>query len=125
MKFNVFIGAAALTLTGTASVAYAQSVPTVLIDGSSTVFPISEAVAEEFQKDQKGKTRVTVGVSGTGGGFKKFCRGELDITGASRPIKKSEMRSEEHTSELQSLMRLSYAVFCLNKTKHNQLMNIT
>src|SRR3546814_5368033 len=79
MKFNVFVGAAALALTGTTSVAYAQNVPTVLIDGSSTVFPISEAVAEEFQKDQKGKTRVTVGVSGTGGGFKKFCRGELDI----------------------------------------------
>src|SRR3546814_3176811 len=93
MKFNVFIGAAALTLTGTASVAYAQSVPTILIDGSSTVFPISEAVAEEFQKDQKGKTRVTVGAPGTGGGFKKFCRGELDITGASRPIKKSDRNS--------------------------------
>src|SRR3546814_21005150 len=76
MKFNVIIGATALALTGTASVAYAQNVPTVLIDGSSTVFPISEAVAEEFQKEQKGKTRVTVGVSGTGGGFKKFCRGE-------------------------------------------------
>src|SRR3546814_3484675 len=91
MKFNVLLGAAAPQLTGTASVADAQSVPTVLIDGSSTVVPISEAVAEEFQKDQKGKTRVTVGVSGTGGGFKKFCRGELDITGASRPIKKSEM----------------------------------
>lgn len=91
MKFNVFVGAAALALTGTTSVAYAQNVPTVLIDGSSTVFPISEAVAEEFQKEQKGKTRVTVGVSGTGGGFKKFCRGELDITGASRPIKKEEM----------------------------------
>ncbi|CAM3887502.1 PstS family phosphate ABC transporter substrate-binding protein [Bordetella tumulicola] len=68
-----------------------QNVPTVLIDGSSTVFPISEAVAEEFQKSQQGKTRVTVGVSGTGGGFKKFCRGELDITGASRPIRKDEM----------------------------------
>src|SRR3546814_2057912 len=100
MKFNVFIGAAALTLTGTASVAYAQSVPTVLIDGSSTVFPISEAVAEEFQKEQKGKTRATVGVSGTGGEIKKFCRGEMDITGASRPIKETEMeRSQAHKAE--------------------------
>ncbi|CUX67093.1 PstS family phosphate ABC transporter substrate-binding protein (plasmid) [Agrobacterium tumefaciens] len=70
---------------------FAQQAPTVLIDGSSTVFPISEAMAEEFQKAQAGKTLVTVGSSGTGGGFKKFCRGETDITGASRPIKSDEI----------------------------------
>jgi phosphate transport system substrate-binding protein len=58
------------------------------IDGSSTVFPITQAVAEEFQNEKGG--RVTVGVSGTGGGFKKFCRGEIAIAGASRPIKDSE-----------------------------------
>lgn len=63
----------------------------VRIDGSSTVYPISEAVAEEFQRTQQGKLKVTVGVSGTGGGFKKFCRGELDIANASRPIQQSEM----------------------------------
>ena len=63
----------------------------VKIDGSSTVFPITEAVAEDFQKSTKGKVRVTVGISGTGGGFKKFCRGETDIQDASRPILKSEM----------------------------------
>jgi phosphate transport system substrate-binding protein len=62
----------------------------IKVDGSSTVFPITEAVAEEFQKAQKG-TKVTVGVSGTGGGFKKFCRGETDISDASRPISKKEM----------------------------------
>src|SRR5687767_6142601 len=61
----------------------------VSLDGSSTVFPISEAVAEEFQKANKG-TRVTVGISGTGGGFQKFCRGEIDIADASRPISASE-----------------------------------
>jgi phosphate transport system substrate-binding protein len=60
----------------------------IQIDGSSTVFPISQAVAEEFQKSRGG--RVTVGVSGTGGGFKKFCRGETAISDASRPIKDSE-----------------------------------
>ena len=65
----------------------------VRIDGSSTVYPINEAMAEEFQIAQKGKIKVTVGVSGTGGGFKKFCRGELDITGASRPITESEMKT--------------------------------
>jgi phosphate transport system substrate-binding protein len=63
----------------------------VKIDGSSTVFPVTEAVAEEFQKSSKGKYKVTVGISGTGGGFKKFCRGETDISDASRPILKKEM----------------------------------
>jgi phosphate transport system substrate-binding protein len=62
----------------------------VLIDGSSTVFPISEAMAEEFMAANAG-SRVTVGVSGTGGGFKKFCAGETDISNASRPIKDSEI----------------------------------
>lgn len=64
----------------------------VRIDGSSTVFPITEAVAEEFQVSQKGKVKVTVGISGTGGGFKKFCRGETDVQNASRPITASEMK---------------------------------
>lgn len=63
----------------------------IQIDGSSTVFPITEAVAEEFQKSKKGKIKVTVGIAGTGGGFKKFCRGETDISDASRPILKSEI----------------------------------
>jgi phosphate transport system substrate-binding protein len=62
----------------------------VLVDGSSTVFPISEAMAEEFQKANP-NIKVTVGVSGTGGGFKKFCAGETDISNASRPIKKEEI----------------------------------
>jgi len=63
----------------------------VKIDGSSTVYPVTEAVAEEFQKSEKNAIRVTVGISGTGGGFKKFCRGEIDISDASRPILKAEM----------------------------------
>ena len=63
----------------------------VKIDGSSTVFPITEAMAEDFQKSTKGKVKVTVGISGTGGGFKKFCRGETDVSDASRPILKKEM----------------------------------
>jgi phosphate transport system substrate-binding protein len=63
----------------------------VKIDGSSTVFPLTEAVAEEFQKAKQGRVKVTVGISGTGGGFKKFVRGELDIADASRPILKEEM----------------------------------
>src|SRR6187455_1783152 len=63
----------------------------VQVDGSSTVFPITEAVAEEFQKAKKNKVKVTVGIAGTGGGFKKFCRGETDVSDASRPILKAEM----------------------------------
>ncbi|MDB9372090.1 PstS family phosphate ABC transporter substrate-binding protein [Nodularia sphaerocarpa] len=79
------------TLGISISAVQSQSVKTVQIDGSSTVFPVTEAVAEEFQKAQKGKVRVTVGVSGTGGGFKKFCRGETDISNASRPILQKEI----------------------------------
>ncbi len=63
---------------------------TIQVDGSSTVFPISEAIAEEFQKTSGGTVNVTVGISGTGGGFKRFCAGETDISNASRPIKSSE-----------------------------------
>ena len=66
----------------------AKSKP-IAIDGSSTVFPISEAMAEEYQK--AGGTRVTVAASGTGGGFKKLCAKEIAIAGASRPIKPSEV----------------------------------
>jgi phosphate transport system substrate-binding protein len=93
MKLWHKLGASAL-LTSFAAVAapqfaHAQSV--IKIDGSSTVFPIAEAVAEEFQISKKGKVRVTVGIAGTGGGFKRFCRGETDISNASRPILKEEM----------------------------------
>ena len=70
----------------------AASAGTIRIDGSSTVFPISEAVAEEFQAADP-DVRVTVGVSGTGGGFQKFCRGETDISNASRPIRAVEIET--------------------------------
>lgn len=63
----------------------------IQIDGSSTVFPLSEAVAESFTASQPGGARVTVGESGTGGGFRKFCRGETQVQGASRPISAEEM----------------------------------
>jgi len=64
----------------------------IQIDGSSTVYPITEAVAEEFQKANPG-ARITVGISGTGGGFKKYCAGETDISDASRPIKPTEIEA--------------------------------
>lgn len=99
MKQLILCGVAALALSacnqnsGKGGEAKTETAPAggaiVLIDGSSTVYPISEALGEEFQKSSG--TRVTVGLSGTGGGFKKFCRGETDISGASRPIKKEEI----------------------------------
>ena len=81
----------ATSLATIATAAAAADSKTVTIDGSSTVFPISEAIAEDFQKSTKGAVRVTVGISGTGGGFKKFCRGETDVSNASRPISKEEI----------------------------------
>lgn len=72
-----------------ATIGHAQEI--IKIDGSSTVYPVTEAVAEEFQNAKRGAVNVTVGISGTGGGFKKFVRGETDIQDASRPILGKEM----------------------------------
>jgi phosphate transport system substrate-binding protein len=88
---TVLLGAAVLAIMGFAPKIVKAQV--IQVDGSSTVFPITEAVAEEFQKTKKGKIKVTVGIAGTGGGFKKFCRGETDISDASRPILKQEMEA--------------------------------
>lgn len=92
---SALIGGASALLTGAlatslpfVSGALAQS-KVIKVDGSSTVYPIMEAAASDFQKT--GKAQVTVGISGTGGGFKKFCNGETDISNASRPILKKEM----------------------------------
>jgi phosphate transport system substrate-binding protein len=89
MRFSYLAGVAALG-AAFAAPAFAQT-KTIAIDGSSTVFPVAEAVAEEFQTAKRGQVRVTVGISGTGGGFKKFCRGETDISNGSRPILKEEI----------------------------------
>jgi phosphate transport system substrate-binding protein len=63
---------------------------TVSVDGSSTVYPITEAMAEQFGATASTPVNVTIATSGTGGGFKTFCAGERDISNASRPIKDSE-----------------------------------
>lgn len=96
MESNKRIWLGALALAGLIGTAQAQQ-KIVAIDGSSTVYPITEAVAEEYQKLKKGAVKVTVGISGTGGGFKKFCRGETDISDASRPILKQEMEACRQT----------------------------
>jgi phosphate transport system substrate-binding protein len=91
-KISVGITALILSIIGTGALSLVWPQERIIkIDGSSTVYPITEAVAEEFQKIKRGAVKVTVGISGTGGGFKKFSRGETDISDASRPITKQEM----------------------------------
>lgn len=93
MRTNLIRGgllAAIIGIAGASAAAGRAPEKTIAIDGSSTVYPVTEAVAEEFQETNRG-VKVTVGISGTGGGFKKFCRGEIDIADASRPITAKEM----------------------------------
>jgi len=80
---------AAMTIFTVSVVSQTQLSGSVKIDGSLTVYLLTEAVAEEFQK-RFPRVKVTVGISGTGGGFKRFARGEMDINDASRPIKPTE-----------------------------------
>jgi phosphate transport system substrate-binding protein len=89
MKTASFIAFGLIAILGGSSGSAGAQV--VKVDGSSTVFPITEAAAEEFQHAKKGQIKVTVGISGTGGGFKKFCRGETDVSDASRPITAKEV----------------------------------
>jgi phosphate transport system substrate-binding protein len=92
MRISSVLSAMTVVAAGWATVSPALGADQIItIDGSSTVYPVTEAVAEEFQTANKG-IKVTVGISGTGGGFKKFCRGEIDISSASRPILASEMK---------------------------------
>lgn len=88
---RTLVALALSTIVGTVSSPVFAQAQTVRVDGSSTVFPVTEAVAEEFQKSKRNAVKVTVGISGTGGGFRKFCRGETDVQNASRPITKSEI----------------------------------
>jgi phosphate transport system substrate-binding protein len=90
----IALGAAACggdddTSTGDTGTSTEKFSGAVRVDGSSTVFPLTEAAAEEFNKEQP-DVQMTVGQSGTGGGFEKFCNGETDISDASRPIKDEE-----------------------------------
>lgn len=117
---SLIAGAALLVSLG----AFAQEI--VKIDGSSTVFPITEAVAEEFQASQKGKIKVTVGISGTGGGFKKFCRGETDVQNASRPIQSAEMQACKTTGIKYFELPIAYdAIAIVVNPKNTWLTEIT
>ena len=88
----VAVAALALASCGGGSSTSSDLTGNILIDGSSTVAPLMTLLAEDFQEDNSG-VRVTVGTSGTGGGFEKFCAGETDIANASREIKESEIET--------------------------------
>jgi phosphate transport system substrate-binding protein len=89
MKNTVRLGLIIIVMAFAGKLTAAEKAKIIEIDGSSTVYPITEAVAEEFQKLYR-DVKVVVGISGTGGGFKKFGTGETDISDASRPIKPKE-----------------------------------
>ncbi|MEW6321387.1 MAG: PstS family phosphate ABC transporter substrate-binding protein [Acidobacteriota bacterium] len=94
LPLRVFVLAGLVAVSAACGGGTTTSAPPALVrlDGSSTVFPVSEAVAEEFQRANP-NVRVTVGISGTGGGFQKFCRAETDISNASRPIRPVELEA--------------------------------
>jgi phosphate transport system substrate-binding protein len=114
-KFSVAV-AAALFIAACGGTAASPSGPAltgdISIDGSSTVYPIAEAVAEEFQNANSG-VQVTVAFSGTGGGFKKFCAGEMDANNASRPIKTSDKPGDDGVAGTADDV-LSEATICKN-----------
>ena len=101
----------------------------VKIDGSSTVYPISEAVAEEFQKKARGRVQVTVGISGTGGGFKKFCSSnnavQTHISNASRPIKDKEKKMCAEAGVKFMEIPVAYDAITVVVNKQNPLTNAT
>ena len=95
---------------------------TVKVDGSSTVFPVTEAVAEEFGKIHP-KVRVTVGISGTGGGFKKFCIGEIDINDASRHIKPKEVKQAKENNVNYIELPVAYDGLSIVINKNNDFID--
>ncbi|MUG99370.1 phosphate ABC transporter substrate-binding protein PstS family protein [Scytonema sp. UIC 10036] len=94
VKLAFAIGALAITTHYSIPVSYSQTTSQkISVDGSSTVYPITQAIAKEYQSTQNSKAQVTVNVSGTSGGFEQFCAGKTDISNASRPIAKEEMET--------------------------------
>lgn len=83
----------AIALLNSCTQVQSQESQSIKIDGSSTVYPITDAMVKEYQNTQPKKSQITVEFSGTGGGFKKFCAGETDISNASRPISPGEMEA--------------------------------
>ena len=122
-RFTLLTATAVALLSVAASAPQSGSQLTTLkgeirVDGSSTVYPITEAVAEDFSKAAKG-VRTTVGVSGTGGGFKRFCKGETDISDASRPITKSEAETCKSANIEFVELPVAYDGLCIAISKQN------
>lgn len=113
MFLSIFLGT---SLSYSATDSKGKMKGKVMIDGSSTVFPITEAIAEEFREVQP-RVRVNIGVSGTGGGFKKFVAGEIDINDASRPIKSKEasLAKEKNISYLELPVAYDGITIVVNK----------
>ena len=128
MKLNRLVSgllSAALGVGALGFATQARAQGTIKIDGSSTVYPITEAVAEEFQKENKA-VKVTVGISGTGGGFKKFVRGEIDISDASRPILAKEMEeAKKNGIEYYELPIAFDALTVMVNPQNNAIQQIT
>ncbi|TXI73108.1 MAG: PstS family phosphate ABC transporter substrate-binding protein [Dokdonella sp.] len=97
--------------------------PVIRIDGSSTVYPITEALAQQFQRARLHEVHVNVGVSGTSGGFAKFCRGETDIASASRPILKKEMAACAQAGIRYYEMPLAYDALTVVVNPQNTFVN--
>ena len=95
----------------------------VKVDGSSTVFPVTEAVAEEFGKVHPFFVRVTVGISGTGGGFKKYCVGEIDINDASRTIKGKEIKVAKENNVEYIELPVAYDGLSVVMNKNNDFID--
>ncbi len=112
--------ALALVLVFTGLNSFAQQ--KVAIDGSSTVFPITEGIAEDFQAANR-DIQVTVGISGTGGGFKKFCRGETDVQNASRPITESEIKICQEAGIRYLELPVAYDAIALVVNPKNKTVN--
>ena len=91
--FALSIIALTIGLLNSCGQVQSQESQSIKIDGSSTVYPITDAMAKEYQNTNPKKAKITVEFSGTGGGFKKFCAGETDISNASRPIRPEEMEA--------------------------------
>lgn len=89
----------------------------ISVDGSSTVFPITSAMAEEFAYETAGDVRVNVALSGTGGGIEKFCRGETDISNASRPIAEDEVESCARNG-IDDIVEIQVAIDALSIVRH-------
>lgn len=118
----LLLGATSLITATRPCAASPSGAQKVVVDGSSTVFPISEAVAEEFHRANSG-VGVTVGVSGTGGGFKKFIAGEVDIVNASRPIKASELELAQKNGISFIELPIAYDALSVVVNKKNTWLN--